>query len=106
MSEDIQMTFDEFLSTPEIKKRGRKAKAKLSSEDLFNKIKVKMVMQIYGVPCAKALAIVAQRAAGREKPAAGGGKEEDAIFHLPADVCRVRQHFDPLYFDELDDDEL
>lgn len=106
MGDNIQMTFDEFLSTPKIGKRGRKAKAKVSPEDLFNKIKVKMVMQIYGVPCAKALAIVAQRSAGRAKPATGARKEEDVIFRLPSDVSRLRLNFDPLYLDEFDDDEL
>ena len=106
MSESIQMTFDEFLSTPKIEKRGRKGKEKLSSEDLFNKVKVRMVMKIYGVPCAKALEIVARRAAGSENRAERGGKEEEAIFIAPADVRKMRLHFDPLYLDEFDDDEL
>ena len=106
MSKSIQMTFDEFLTTPKIGKRGRKAKEKLSAEDLFNKIKVRMVMKIYGVPCTKALAIIAQRMAGRATREAGERKDEDVIFHLPADVCKFRHRFDPLYLDEYDDDEL
>ena len=106
MSESIQMTFDEFLGKPKIGKRGRKAKAKLSSEDLFKKIKVRMVMQIYGVSCAKALEIVAQRMAGRERHEEPESKGKEAIFIAPADVRRLRQRFDPLFLDEFDDDEL
>jgi len=105
MSESIQLTFDEFLGSPKVAKRGRKTKAKLSSEDLFNKIKVRMVMQIYGVTCAKALAIVAQRSAGKVDRGPVGNREEEAIFHLPADVSRLRLSFDPLYLDKFDDDD-
>ena len=48
---------------------------KKTAEDLFAKTKVKMVMRIYGVSRAKALAIIAEREAA--KTAEDGKAQED-----------------------------
>ena len=67
MDGDIIMTADEFFGVPDIGKDnlntvGMRAKRKDVDKNRFAKIKVKMVMRIYGVSCARAVAIIAGRA--------------------------------------------
>ena len=53
--------------------RTRRTRGKKAAEDLFTKLKVKMVMRIYGVSRARALEIIA----GRETAeSAGNGKAQ------------------------------
>ena len=47
--------------------RKSKKKAKMSAQKRFARIKIKMVARIYGVSCARALEIIAGRAAERQE---------------------------------------
>lgn len=69
---DIQMTADEFFGVPDIGKDdlgtiGVRTKRKDVDKNRFAKIKIKMVMNIYGVSCARAVAIIAGRAEEKAK---------------------------------------
>ena len=70
--DDIQMTAEEFFGVPDIGKDNLgtlvgRAKRKEVDKNRFAKIKIKMVMNIYGVSCARAVAIIAGRADEKAK---------------------------------------
>ena len=78
MNDETIMTAEEFFG--EVEKdntpvRMGKARGKGSKTDLFSKLKVKMVMRIYGVSKKRALEIIAGRAA--EKAALAAAKDKD-----------------------------
>ena len=76
MDNDMEMTSaEEFFGEieeggqriPKGQARKSKKKVKTSAQNSFAKIKVKMVMRIYGVSRARALEIIAGRAAERQE---------------------------------------
>ena len=66
--DEIILADDEFFGVPKIGKgacsRGKGGAA--ARKMLFDRVKVRMVMRIYHVTCAKAIAIIAKRAEERE----------------------------------------
>lgn len=70
MDDDLELTAEEFFGVPEIRLGGRTdlgLRGKDVDKNRFAKIKVKMVMRIYGVSCARAIAIIAGRAAEKAR---------------------------------------
>ena len=78
INDDEIMSAEEFFGEVDVGKRNsprtRSSRGKTSAEDLFTKMKVKMVMRIYGASCAKALEIIA---VGDAAKAAENGKAQD-----------------------------
>ena len=73
------MSAEEFFGEVEKGKapvRMGQARGKRSKADLFAELKVKMVMRIYGVSKARALEIIAGRAAEKKALADGSGKDD------------------------------
>ena len=66
-TDDDIMTAEEFFGKSEQENakpsRTRKVRGKNSAKDILSKVKVKMVMRIYGVSRVKALEIIAKREA-------------------------------------------
>ena len=58
---DEELFFEEKSGTKEPARKGR-GRGKKSPKDLFGKLKIKMVMRIYGVTRARAMEIIAGRA--------------------------------------------
>ena len=69
IKDDAIMSAEEFFggidNGEKNSSRTHRLRGKKTAEDLFAKMKVKMIMRIYGVSRAKALAIIAEREAAK-----------------------------------------
>ena len=99
MESEITLTEKEFFGVPKIGRRRRKGE---TSENLFEKIKLRMVMEIYNVSCSGALAMLAQRAEGRTKRPPRDEKADDVVKDFS--VRRLRNRFERFNLFDLDED--
>ena len=86
INDDEIMSAEEFFGEVDSGKknllRTRSSRGKKTAEDLFTKMKVKMIMRIYGVSRARALEIIAGREPAKS---AENGKAQDVRSETDAD---------------------
>lgn len=68
MEDELTMSADEFFGVTKLGKaapRAARSSKQLTRKALFDRVKVRMVMRIYGVSCADAVGIIAEHAQAR-----------------------------------------